>query len=305
MRTGHIEVRQIDSQHPPQLPFVADQDPVQALRTHGTDPPLGVGIRARGAQRNLHNLYSGTGEHRVEAAGELGVPVTDKEPEQVRPLPHLHQQVPRYLSDPHPGGVRGDPSQVHPTPVHLDEEQHIQPGQGDRLHCEEIRRQRARSLGAKQLHPTGTTSAARRGPETALAQHCSDRGGRHDDTELAGLPHDPHVSPSWVLPRQPQYQIDRRLRQSPPATPGWRDRSTGGPPVPDANAATSPASPGTPATEPEATTGPAPPTASDQSGYIAVERPVDSAPRADDAKPRSRRLGHPATDPTRPGPEAY
>ena len=32
MRTCHIEMRQIGSQHSVQLPFVADQDPVQALR---------------------------------------------------------------------------------------------------------------------------------------------------------------------------------------------------------------------------------------------------------------------------------
>jgi hypothetical protein len=47
------------------------------------------------------------------------------------------------------------------------------------------------------------------------------------DVELVGLTDDPHVSPPRILPRQAQHQIDRRVRQSPSATP---DRWVG-PPV--------------------------------------------------------------------------
>jgi hypothetical protein len=34
--------------------------------------------------------------------------------------------------------VGGDPGQVHPAPVHLDEEQHIESGQADGFHGQEV-----------------------------------------------------------------------------------------------------------------------------------------------------------------------
>ena len=50
----------------------------------------------------------------VDAAVKLVVPVADQEPEPVGPLAEIHQQVAGLLSHAGPGGVGGDPGDVHP-----------------------------------------------------------------------------------------------------------------------------------------------------------------------------------------------
>jgi hypothetical protein len=50
--------------------------------------------------------YPGASEHRIETRGELRVPVTHQEPESIRPLTQIHQQVPRNLRHPHTTGAR-------------------------------------------------------------------------------------------------------------------------------------------------------------------------------------------------------
>jgi len=59
----------------------------------------------------------------------------------------VYQQVAGRLGHPRPGGVGGDPGQVHPAAVELDDEQDVQPGEPDRLDGEEITRQHPAGLG--------------------------------------------------------------------------------------------------------------------------------------------------------------
>jgi hypothetical protein len=86
-------------------------------------------------------------------AEKFGVPIADQEPKPLVPLPQPHEQVAGLLGDPLTGGVGGDSGQVHPAPLHLDEEQHIEPGQPHRVHSEEVRRQRAGGLRTQEVHP--------------------------------------------------------------------------------------------------------------------------------------------------------
>jgi hypothetical protein len=56
MRSGGVVMRQVGSQDMLQVPAVADQQPVQALAANCPHPPLGIGIPARAASRNLHDV---------------------------------------------------------------------------------------------------------------------------------------------------------------------------------------------------------------------------------------------------------
>ena len=48
------------------------------------------------------------------------------------------QQVAGLLGDPQTAGISGDPGQVDPSAVQLDEEQHVQPLRRDRVDGEEV-----------------------------------------------------------------------------------------------------------------------------------------------------------------------
>jgi hypothetical protein len=58
----------------------------------------------------------------------------------------LHQQVPRLLSHPRPIRVRRDPSEAHSPGRDLDEEQHVEPLQEERVDGEEVALKNARRL---------------------------------------------------------------------------------------------------------------------------------------------------------------
>ena len=70
-----------------QLSFVEDQQPIQAFAADGADPPLGVGVRLRGAWWATEYWDLRVSEHVVEAGGERRIAIPDQEPETAGPLP--------------------------------------------------------------------------------------------------------------------------------------------------------------------------------------------------------------------------
>jgi len=194
---------------------IADQQPVQALGAHRAYPALGIGVGLRRPRWDLHDLDARGGEHRVERGGELRVPVAEQVSEPVGPLAEVHQQVPGGLGDPLPGGVGGDAGQVRATAVELDDEQHVQPGQSDRLDGEEVTRKRAGGLGAQELGPSRSAAAGCRAEPVAV-QQVAHRGRRHAHTELAAFAGDPDVAPTCILASQSQHQFDHLGIQAAP-----------------------------------------------------------------------------------------
>src|SRR5450759_3488979 len=85
------------------------------------------------------------------ASGELGVQVSDEEPG--RAEVGGHSEVAGLLGDPGPVGPCGDTPKMHPAAPELDEEQHVQPTQPDRLDREEVTGQHAPSLGPQERRP--------------------------------------------------------------------------------------------------------------------------------------------------------
>ena len=110
------------------------------------------------------------------------------------------------LGDPGAGRVRGAADKVYAPAVELDEEQHIEPLQRDRLDGEEIDREHALCLRSQKGTPGQPDAFAGRA-ESRLAQDLRDGRRRDGDAEPVQLARDPLVAPARVLPRQPQHQL--------------------------------------------------------------------------------------------------
>ncbi len=80
---GAVVVPDVVSQDSLKVATVPDQDPVQALGPQGAYPAFGVGVRPGRPRRDLEHVDAGGCEHGVEGGAELGVTVSDEEPEPV------------------------------------------------------------------------------------------------------------------------------------------------------------------------------------------------------------------------------
>jgi hypothetical protein len=117
-----------------------------------------------------------------------------------------------------PVGCVGDPGNVHPPPIHLNDK------------STQSRVRTIVSTVKKSVASVPAVCARRQpGPPPRLGagpRPCRTKIARTEvaDTVMpsAGLADDPQIPPPRVLLRQTQHQIDRRLRQNPPATTGRR-----------------------------------------------------------------------------------
>jgi hypothetical protein len=95
-----------------------------------------------------------------------------------------------------------DPGEVHSPGRELDEEQHVERPERDRLHGEQVGGQDARGLGPQERPPVGVGSLGGRA-EARAAEDMPDGGRPDPNPQLAELALDPHAPPPSVLPRQP------------------------------------------------------------------------------------------------------
>jgi hypothetical protein len=151
-----VEMVFVLRQHRGRMALIDDQDPVQELASDAAHEAFGSGIRSWRSHRRLDHLDAGRTEHRVEHSGELGVAVSDEEPETPAGLVEVHHQVTGQLGEPDTGGVCGDAENVDLTSRVLDDEEHIQPAQSDGLEMKQIAGQNRPSLGAQELRPGRT-----------------------------------------------------------------------------------------------------------------------------------------------------
>ena len=70
--------------------------------------------------------------------GELGVTVPDEKPEAAAGVLEVHEQVASLLSEPGPGGVGGDAEDVYAAGGVLDDNEDIQPTQGDGVEMKHV-----------------------------------------------------------------------------------------------------------------------------------------------------------------------
>ena len=132
---------------------------------------------ARGARTGvLMILDVDGGEDGVEGGGELAVAVADEEPEAPVGVVEVHEQVAGQLGEPGSGRVGGDAEDVDAAGGVLDDEERVEPVQGDRVEVEQVAGQDRLGLRAEELRP-GRTGPSRRGIDPGRVQDLPDGGG--------------------------------------------------------------------------------------------------------------------------------
>ena len=79
MRPVGVVVVDIEVHDPCEVAAPEDEDPVEALATHGADEAFGVGVRPWCLDWGADHVEAFGSEHLVEVAAELGVAVAAQE----------------------------------------------------------------------------------------------------------------------------------------------------------------------------------------------------------------------------------
>jgi hypothetical protein len=119
--------------HRCRVPLVDDQDAVEEFATQAADEALGDRVGPWCPHRCSDDVDADGGEDGVEPGGESRVAVPDEKPEAVAGVVEVDEQVVGRLGQPGAGRVGGDPEDVHPAGGVLDDEECVEPAQGDRL----------------------------------------------------------------------------------------------------------------------------------------------------------------------------
>jgi hypothetical protein len=178
---------------------------VETLPTHGAYPALRERVRLRRPDGRLHNCQSFRSEDLVEAAGELGVSISEQDVLVIETSGD--RQVPRLLSD--PGASRADWSNSRRGPPcrELDEEQDVEGLQEHGLQGEEVACDHSPPLCSQELGP-GRARPPRRRPQAGTPKDPTDGARAYSDPELAKLALDPDAAPPRVLPTEACDQLD-------------------------------------------------------------------------------------------------
>ena len=92
------------------------------------------------------DVSAGRAEGRVDGVGELGIPVPDQEPDPSSGTVQVHQDGAGLLGQPVPGRVRGHCDDPDSPGRVVDEEEDVQPAQGDGLDVERSQAMRPQEL---------------------------------------------------------------------------------------------------------------------------------------------------------------
>jgi hypothetical protein len=127
----------VDAEHAFEVSAVEDQQPVEALCTHGTDEAFGDSVRVWCADRGADDPDLFAAEDLVEGAGVLAVAVADQETDLL--LGEEEAEVASWVTQ-LPSGLVVQPARwTRPCAV-LDEEEHVEAAQEDALYGEEVTR---------------------------------------------------------------------------------------------------------------------------------------------------------------------
>jgi len=165
------------AQHDVEMAGAGDQEVVEAFPSQGADEAFRDRIRPGCPNRGADDPDIGAGEHSVERGSELAVTVTDQEPEPVGSIVEVREQVAGLLGDPGPGGVGGDPGDVHAEAAVLDNHENVEAAQEDGVDVGEIDREDRVGLRGQELSPGWPGSSWSRLESRALQDPPYGRGG--------------------------------------------------------------------------------------------------------------------------------
>lgn len=151
-------------QHALQLSSVGDRQPVQTIAAHRADKALGDRVGFGGVERRPDAPAVLAAEDHVEGVAKLGVVVANQEAHARLAVLQAAAEVSRLLCDPVPVWILGDPGEVQASAQELDEEEHVDPSQGDRVDGEEVAGERALGLMRMNSLQEGTSRSGRTDP---------------------------------------------------------------------------------------------------------------------------------------------
>jgi hypothetical protein len=126
-------------------------------------------------------------EDLVEGGGELAVAVMNQEADRQLALLKRPGQVARLLRDPPSVRVLSQAGEAYAAALKLDEEEHVDPPQGDGFDGEQVAGDHGLRLAADELAP-GKPASMSCGPEPGLAQQLSHARRRDLDPEPGEFP---------------------------------------------------------------------------------------------------------------------
>ena len=110
----------------------------------------------------------------------------------------VHEQVAGQLGEPGSGRVGGDAEDVHAAGGVLDDEERVEPVQGDRVEVEQVAGEDRLGLRSEELRP-GRSGPPRRGVDAGGVQDFPDGGGADLVAEAGEFAVDAPVPPGGVL----------------------------------------------------------------------------------------------------------
>jgi hypothetical protein len=119
------------AEHSCGVSLIEDQGVIEQLAADSADEALGDRVRSRCPNRGPDDFDGDGGEDGIEAGSELAVAVTDQEPEASVGVVQAHEQVACELSQPGAGGMSGHAQDVYATGGVFDDEERVEPVQGD------------------------------------------------------------------------------------------------------------------------------------------------------------------------------
>jgi hypothetical protein len=150
-----------------EVALVRDQHPGQILGTGGPHKAFGDAVRLSRPHWRPKNLHALAAKHVIKGRREFLVTISNQKSQRLRAIGQHAGELASLLSHPHGVRLGRAAGQMHAATAQLDEEQHAEPLQPDRVHRNEVDRDHRSTLGAKELAP-GQTCARSGRPEPSL-----------------------------------------------------------------------------------------------------------------------------------------
>ena len=185
-----------------ELLLVPDEGAVEEFVADGSDPSFGERVGLWRTWWRLDRLGADGGEDVVEGAGVLAGAIVDHEPDR---LLVDRGQVAGCLGGPGSGGVGGDPGDVDASGVEFDEEQDVNPAEGDGVDTEEVGGDHGVGLAVNELAP-GRSGPIRYRLAAVVAEGFPYGGGGDVVSEAAEFAVDASVAPGRVFGVQAEHE---------------------------------------------------------------------------------------------------
>jgi hypothetical protein len=169
VRPVAVVIVDVGVEHALEVSSAEEQDPVETFTSDGADEALGVGVRLRRAYRCADHLDPFAPEDLVEDGGVLAVAITNQETDRYRALGQRPRELAGLLDYLAAVGVGGAAGKVHASSAELDEEEHVQASEPERVDGEEVAGDDSRCLCTHELAPGKPASFARDADPTPVA----------------------------------------------------------------------------------------------------------------------------------------